>query len=60
MMIEYRNARYNQHGTIDVDLYHPVLKKWVEFTASPDDPEEYGRKIYEQEKDRARPYKEVP
>lgn len=45
--MEYRNPRYNRWGTIDVEINHPALG-WIPFTASPDDPEQYGRDIYEQ------------
>jgi hypothetical protein len=41
-----RNPRFNQYGTIDCDVEHPVFG-WMPFTASPNDPEEHGRAIYE-------------
>lgn len=40
-----RNPTYNATGTIDVEIDHPVLG-WVSFTASPDDPEEFGRSVF--------------
>lgn len=43
--MEWRNARYNQHGTIDVEILLPE-HGWIPFTASPDDPEEHGRLIH--------------
>lgn len=44
--MEYRSPIYNAVGTIDVEINHPV-HGWIPFTASPDDPEELGRAIYE-------------
>lgn len=44
--MEIKNPRYNRRGTIDLEMNHPVYG-WISFTASPDDPEEHGRKIYE-------------
>jgi len=43
--MEYRNATYNAHGTIDVEIEHPVFG-WIPFTASPDDSEEFGRELF--------------
>lgn len=43
--MEFRNPKYNNLGTVDLELEHPVFG-WVPFTASPDDPELYGRQIY--------------
>jgi hypothetical protein len=43
--MEYRNARYNQFGTIDCEINHPRLG-WLPFTASPDDAVEHGRAIH--------------
>jgi hypothetical protein len=45
--MKYRNARFNEGGSIDIELEHPTLGV-VPFTASPDDPEEHGREIYAQ------------
>jgi hypothetical protein len=45
-MTDVRNPKYNAQGTIDIELNHPTYG-WVSFTASPDDPEEYGRELYE-------------
>lgn len=43
--MELRNAKYNQYGTIDCEIDHPVFG-WIPFTASPNDSEEIGRTIY--------------
>lgn len=43
--MEIKNPRYNKNGTIDLDMNHPVYG-WIPFTASPDDVEDYGRKIF--------------
>lgn len=44
--MNYRNPVYNRFGTIDVEIEHELLG-WIPFTASPDDPQEWGRTIYE-------------
>lgn len=44
-MIEFRDPRFNVFGTIDVEINHPD-HGWVPFTASPDDPEEFGRELH--------------
>ena len=44
--MNYKNPRYNQHGTIDCEVNHPQFG-WVPFTASPDDPEKHGRELWE-------------
>lgn len=42
-----RNAHRNADGVgIDCEVNHPVFG-WIPFTARPDDPEDYGRAIYE-------------
>ena len=43
--MKYRNARFNENGTIDIEWEHPTLGL-IPFTASPDDPNEHGREIY--------------
>jgi len=43
--MDVRNATYNQYGTIDCEIDHPVFG-WIPFTASPDDVEAHGRAIY--------------
>jgi hypothetical protein len=45
MMTEFRNPTYNQFGSIDLEVNHPQLG-WIPFTASADDPEEYGRTLF--------------
>lgn len=40
-----KNPKYNDFGSIDLEIEHPVYG-WIPFTASPDDVEEHGRKIY--------------
>lgn len=40
-----RNAKYNEHGTIDCEIEHPTFG-WIPFTASPDDIEQYGKAVY--------------
>lgn len=44
--MQYKNPRYNKHGTIDCDINHPKYG-WLPFTASPTDVEEHGRMIYQ-------------
>lgn len=41
-----RAPAFNRSGTIDCEIDHPDFG-WIPFTASPDDPEEHGRAIYE-------------
>ncbi len=55
LMTEYTNPRYNENGTIDVDINHPDFG-WIPFTASPDDVEPHGRQIFADLKDEATPY----
>ena len=43
--MNYRNAKFNDVGTIDCEIEHPKLG-WVPFTASPDDVEPFGRELY--------------
>ena len=43
--MDVRNAAYNQYGTIDCEINHPVFG-WIPFTASPDDVEAHGAAIY--------------
>lgn len=54
-MVEYRNPAFNAAGTIDVEINHPDFG-WIPFTASPQDPEPHGRKIFEDLKAEATPY----
>ncbi|MER9652543.1 hypothetical protein NKJ26_03365 [Mesorhizobium sp. M0152] len=55
----FRNAIFNASGTIDCEFDHPVLG-WVPFTASPDDPEQLGREMFEDAKVAAAPYVAPP
>jgi len=43
--MDYRNARYNADGSIDCEIEHPVYG-WIPFTATPNDPEDYGRELF--------------
>lgn len=43
--MEWRNAKHNAHGTIDLEINHPIYG-WLPFTATPDDPEHHGRDLY--------------
>lgn len=45
--MEYRNATYNQAGTIDVEIDHADFG-WIPFTASLDDPDPLGRELYKE------------
>lgn len=45
--VECRDPKYNSNGiTIDIEMNHPIYG-WIPFTASPNDPEEYGRIIHQ-------------
>jgi hypothetical protein len=44
--MEIKNPKYNKDGTIDLDMNHPIYG-WIPFTASPNDPEEYGKAIFD-------------
>lgn len=46
-MIEVRNAHYNQHGEVDLEINHPDYG-WIPFTASPNDPDPFGRDVFAQ------------
>ena len=43
--MQVKNLKYNQLGTIDCEIEHPVYG-WIPFTASPDDCESLGKEIY--------------
>jgi len=45
--MEYRNATYNEWGTIDCEINHEDFG-WIPFTASPDDVSPRGVEIYNQ------------
>jgi hypothetical protein len=46
MDYNYKNPIYNQYNTIDCEINHPE-HGWIPFTASPDDCEEHGKKLFE-------------
>jgi hypothetical protein len=54
MVVQTRDAAFNQFGTIDCEMLHPEFG-WMPFTASPEDPEELGRQIFAALKDQATP-----
>lgn len=41
----FRNAAYDEAGTITCEIEHPVFG-WLPFTANPDDVEPHGRAIF--------------
>lgn len=45
-MREIVNPRYNAHGTVTVDMWDKKFRRFIPFTADPDDPEEHGRTLY--------------
>ena len=45
--MDARNPKYNADGSIDLEIEHPDFG-WLPFTATPDDPEEFGRTLYAQ------------
>lgn len=53
--MELKNAKYNEDGSIDCEL--DLNGEFVPFTARKDDPEEHGRLIFEELKNKAQPYK---
>ena len=53
--MEFRNARFNQYGTIDCEINDPQFG-WIPFTASPDDTYSVGHEVFEAAKDVAEPY----
>ena len=57
--MEFRNAQYNQFGTIDCEINHPVYG-WIPFTAEPDDVEPLGAQVFESARDSAAPYTPPP
>ncbi|RUT80940.1 MULTISPECIES: hypothetical protein [unclassified Mesorhizobium] len=57
--MEYRNPTYNTNGGIDMEVDHPAFG-WIPFTASPEDPEELGRTLFEDTKGTAAPYVAPP
>lgn len=48
MNLEFRNAQWNnpEHTSFDVEFNHPIYG-WIPFTADLNDPEEFGRNVFE-------------
>ena len=44
--METRNIQKTGNGGYQCEINHPRYG-WIPFTARPDDPEEYGREIYQ-------------
>lgn len=42
--MKFRNATHNENNSIDCEVL--VDNEWIPFTASPDDPEEFGRVLF--------------
>ena len=53
--MNFRNAKYNQFGTIDCEIEHPVYG-WVPFTADPADVEPLGAEVFNAAKAEAAEY----
>ena len=53
--MDFRNARFNQYGTIDCEI-NDTQFGWIPFTASPDDIYSVGHEVFEAAKDVAAPY----
>jgi hypothetical protein len=53
--MEFRNARFNQYGTIDCEINDPDFG-WIPFTANPNDIYSVSHEIFEAAKDTAAPY----
>lgn len=53
--MNFKNAIYNEFGTIDMEVEHERLG-WLPFTADPNDVEPHGRDLFERTKDIALPY----
>jgi hypothetical protein len=58
-LMNFRNAKYNEFGTIDCEVEHPKYG-WIPFTASPHDTVQQGVDIFEQAKDVAEEYTPPP
>ena len=50
-----RNAVFIADGRIDCEIDHPQFG-WIPFTASPDDPEEFGRELFAELESKAAAY----
>tara|TARA_R110000796_G_scaffold249853_1_gene378117 strand:+ start:1851 stop:2213 length:363 start_codon:yes stop_codon:yes gene_type:complete len=57
--MNYRNAQYNNFGTIDCDINHPV-HGWIPFTANPSDVEPIGAEVFNLAKATAAAYVKPP
>lgn len=44
-VMEAKSPKYNDSGTIDLEVNHPDYG-WIPFTANPNDEEEHGRDLY--------------
>ena len=53
--METRNEVFIADGRIDCEINHPKFG-WIPFTASPDDPEEFGRELFAELKSKAAAY----
>lgn len=53
--MEFRNAKYNQYGTIDCEVLSPEFG-WVPFTATKEDIYSVSHEIYDAAKDIAAPF----
>jgi len=53
--MDYRNAVFIADGRIDCEIDHPQFG-WIPFTASPDDPEEFGRELFAELESKAAAY----
>jgi len=58
-MMQFRNPVFNAFGTIDCEVLHSTLS-WIPFTASPNDVQENGRRIFADALSQARPYVPPP
>lgn len=45
--MKYRNPEYNADGSINCEVEHPALG-WIPFTATPNDPEQHGRDLFQE------------
>lgn len=43
---EYRNAAFNEHGSIDMEINHPIYG-WLPYTAVENDPNEMAALMFE-------------
>ena len=55
--MNYRNAKVNAVGGIDMEIEHPKFG-WIPFSAAPDDVEDHGRTLFQEAKASAAPYVE--